>query len=295
MNDVVGFSRSNIFNLNALAGSRRRPMAIEIMLGIGLAVFFVAFVFAPIGMGGGMLFVPLLHYGAGWAIDGRTIAVSLMLTAIVSYGSGIAHRREGFVDDAVVKIGLMGALPGALLGVLIVSVIGSHLDVVFKSASLLMIFWAIRKTIKQMASSPVHEDQHTIDREVQTLPLRLGAAIGGILSSVLAIGAGVIYVPILRTFAHLPPRVAVGSSLHFMMAVIPISICTHLAFLPGQTMDELIGESAFVLCLGVVTFFGARSGAIFGINRLSEQRLMQMFLLIITVVALRYIVDLASR
>ena len=33
-------------------------MAIEIMLGIGLAVFFVAFVFAPIGMGGGMLVLP---------------------------------------------------------------------------------------------------------------------------------------------------------------------------------------------------------------------------------------------
>lgn len=295
MNDVVGVSRSNIFNPNLLARTGRQPMAIEIMLGIGLAVFFVAFVFAPIGMGGGMLFVPILHYGAGWAIDGRTIAVSLMLTAIVSYGSGIAHRREGFVDDAVVKIGLMGALPGALFGVLIVSLIGSHLDVVFKSASLLMIIWAIRKTIKQMGSSPVQEDELTTNHEVQTLPLRLGAAIGGTLSSVLAIGAGVIYVPILRTFAHLSPRVAVGSSLHFMMAVIPISICTHLIFLPSQAMDGLIGESALIACLGAVTFFGARSGAVFGIKRLSEQRIMQMFLLIIIVVALRYIMDLIGR
>jgi len=295
MNDVVRFLMNNILNLDPLAWAGRHTMAIEIMLGIGLAVFFVGFVFAPIGMGGGMLFVPLLHYGAGWAIDGRTIAVSLMLTAIVSYGSGIAHRREGFVDDAVVKTGLMGALPGALLGVVIVSVIGSHLDMVFKSASLVMIFWATRKTIKQMASSPVQQDQLTIDREVQALPLRIGAGIGGTLSSVLAIGAGVIYVPILRTFAHLSPRVAVGSSLHFMMAVIPISICTHLVFLPAQVMDELIGESAFIACLGAVTFFGARSGAVFGIKRLSEQRIMQMFLLILIVVALRYIMDLAGR
>ena len=43
-------------------------------------VFLVAFLFAPIGMGGGMLFVPLLHYLAGWPIDGTLLAVSLSLT-----------------------------------------------------------------------------------------------------------------------------------------------------------------------------------------------------------------------
>ncbi len=295
MNDVVTLRWGNIFNRRPIVQPRRVTVSIEIMIGIGAAVFLIAFTFAPIGMGGGMLFVPLLHYGAGWAIDGRTIAVSLMLTAVVSYGSGIAHRREGFVDDAVVKIGLLGAVPGALIGVVIVSAIGSHLDLVFKTASLLMIMWAIRKTIHQMRSSSSKQNPASCEKEIQILPLRIGAAIGGTLSSVLAIGAGVIYIPILRTFAHLSPRDAVGSSLHFMMVVIPISILTHLAFLPEQTMNEFVGEWRFILGLGAVCFLGARSGALFGIKRLSEQRIMQMFLAIIIVVALRYVLDLTSR
>lgn len=269
-------------------------MSIEMMLGVGVGVFLIAFSFAPIGMGGGMLFVPLLHYGAGWEIDGRTLAVSLMLTAVVSYGSGIAHRREGFVNDAVVKTGLLGAVPGAFVGVLIVIAIGDYLDVVFKTASLLMILWAIRKTIRQMAPSS-NEQKTAPDKEgIQILPLRIGAAIGGTLSSVLAIGAGVIYVPILRTFAHLSPRDAVGSSLHFMMVVIPISIITHLAFLSEQNIDQLQSGWAFISCLAVLTFLGARSGALFGIKRLSETRIMQVFLVIIIVVALRYVIDITT-
>lgn len=295
MKDVVHLGWGNLFNRLLMVDPRRVTVSIEILLGVGVAVFLIAFSFAPIGMGGGMLFVPLLHYGAGWAIDGRTIAVSLMLTAVVSYGSGIAHRREGFVDDAVVKIGLLWAVPGALVGVVIVSAIGSHLDIVFKSASLLMIIWAIRRTVKKLAPSSNQQNQNTSQNKIQILPLRLGAAIGGTLSSVLAIGAGVIYVPILRTFAHLSPRDAVGSSLHFMMVVIPISIITHLAFLSKQNMDQLQNDWAFISCLGFLTFLGARSGALFGIKRLSEQRIMQMFLFIMILVALRYAFDIATR
>ena len=295
MKDVVHLGWGNLFNRLLMVDPRRVTVSIEILLGVGVAVFLIAFSFAPIGMGGGMLFVPLLHYGAGWAIDGRTIAVSLMLTAVVSYGSGIAHRREGFVDDAVVKIGLLWAVPGALVGVVIVSAIGSHLDIVFKSASLLMIIWAIRRTVQKLAPSSNQQNQNTSQNKIQILPLRLGAAIGGTLSSVLAIGAGVIYVPILRTFAHLSPRDAVGSSLHFMMVVIPISIITHLAFLSKQNMDQLQNDWAFISCLGFLTFLGARSGALFGIKRLSEQRIMQMFLFIMILVALRYAFDIATR
>lgn len=267
-------------------------MSIEAMLMIALGVFFVAFTFAPVGMGGGMLFVPLLHYGAGWEIDGRTIAVSLILTCIVSYGSGLAHRRKGYVDDVVVKTGLIGAIPGALVGVFIVSLIGSHMDTVFKILSLGMILWAIWKTAVKKKSTASEEQER--DVEIQTLPLQIGSGIGGALSSVLAIGAGVIYVPIIRTFAHLRPRMAIGSSLHLMMAVIPVSILAHLVIQPADALNQLLGDSPFILSLGLLTFIGARSGAHFGIKHVSEERIVLVFLVLIIIVAVRYIVDLTG-
>ena len=84
---------------------------------VSVCIFSVAFMFAPIGMGGGMLFVPLLHYGLGWEINGALFAVSLTLTSVVSWGSGLAHRKENHHDDEILKIGLWGAIPGALVGV----------------------------------------------------------------------------------------------------------------------------------------------------------------------------------
>ena len=92
-----------------------------VMLGIVLVlVFTVGFVFAPLGLGGGMLFVPILHYIAGWPISGELILTSLMLTGVVSWGSGLVHRREGLMDESIVKIALLGAIPGAVLGAIIV-------------------------------------------------------------------------------------------------------------------------------------------------------------------------------
>lgn len=289
MNDVVGMIRQH------LQPKRHRqfkwaPMSIEAMLLIALGVFFIAFTFAPVGMGGGMLFVPLLHYGADWAIDGRTIAVSLTLTCIVSYGSGLAHRREGYVEDSLVKTGLYGAIPGALIGVLIVTIIGSHLDSVFKVLSLCMITWAIWKTVSNNKSKTTTEP--SADTEIQTIPLQIGAGIGGMLSSVLAVGAGVIYVPIMQTFAHLKPRIAIGSSLHLMMVVIPVAILAHLIIQPAHAIEQLIGDLPFIAILGVLTFAGARSGAHFGIKYLSEERIMMVFLALIIVVAIRYLIDL---
>ncbi|MEJ6665898.1 MAG: sulfite exporter TauE/SafE family protein [Euryarchaeota archaeon] len=268
-------------------------MSIEVMLIIGLGVFLIAFAFAPLGMGGGMLFVPLLHYGAGWAIDGRIIAVSLTLTAVVSYGSGLAHRRKGFVDDSVVKLGLVGAIPGAILGVMIVSLVGTYMDTLFKALSLAMISWAIIKTISKMKVNE-EESKALLDYPVEVLPLRIGAAVGGVLSSVLAIGAGVVYVPIVRTFAHLGPRRAIGSSLHFMMAVIPVAILTHLAFLPSEAVQQLTSEWKFIGGLATLAFFGSRMGALFGIERLSESTIMKGFLAIIIIVGVRYIIDLTG-
>ena len=82
-----------------------------------VGVFLIAFIFAPVGMGGGMLFAPLLHYVADWPIDGTLLAVSLFLTWAVSIGSGLRHRREGFHHPESTRSTLYGALMGALIGV----------------------------------------------------------------------------------------------------------------------------------------------------------------------------------
>jgi len=250
---------------------------------------FIGFLFAPLGLGGGLLFAPLLHYGLGWEIDGALLIVSLGLSATVAWGSGLRHRKEGHVSDERFKQSLWGALPGAIIGVLIVASMSGSFDLLFKGLSLIFITWAIIKTLRSKTNSVDDE------REPNIIPLRAGVASGGLLSSVLAIGAGAIYVPVLRAYGGLESRKAIGTSLHIMMVVLPISILTHFVALDSSQVDVLSSNLLLILSLPIVVVIAANLGARFGIAKVSEQRIMQLFVVVLIVIGIRYILDLSSN
>lgn len=258
-------------------------------------VFLIAFMFAPVGMGGGMLFVPLLHYVAEWPIDGTLLAVSLTLTWAVSIGSGLRHRREGFHNDAAIKSALYGALIGALIGVGIVNALGDGLDSVFKLLAIMMLIWALTKTWKkEQTTEPTGTVQGEGSTVMNHLKLRVGGGIGGVISSVLGVGAGVIYVPVLRQQASLGPRTSVGSSLAIMMVVVPVAILALMTTSPNGLMEQLSALPKYVYSLPILAFFGATFGAKVGIERISKENIMRLFMALVAVVLVRYVVDVAS-
>ena len=258
-------------------------------------VFLVAFLFAPIGMGGGMLFVPLFHYLAGWPIDGTLLAVSLSLTWAVSIGSGLRHRKEGYHHPEATASVLYGAVLGALLGVGIVNALGDGLDTAFKLLSIVMLVWALVRTWnKQRDSSSEDRADENMQQPIQHLPLRIGGGVGGALSSVLGIGAGVIYVPVLQQQAGLGPRMAVGSSLSIMMVVVPVAILALLTTDPRGLFGGLVEVPWWVVFLPVFAYAGATTGATFGIENISKENIMNIFMLMVAVVLVRYAVDVAS-
>lgn len=253
-----------------------------VLLGSG----FIGFLFAPLGLGGGLLFAPLLHYGLGWEIDGALLIVSLGLSATVAWGSGLRHRKEGHVSDERFKQSLVGALPGAILGVVLVASFKGSFDLIFKSLSLVFVTWAIVKTLRSK------NHQHNESREPDQVSLRVGVASGGLLSSVLAIGAGAIYVPVLRAYGGLESRKAIGTSLHIMMVVLPISIMTHFLALNSNQVDVLSSNLVLILLLPTVVIFAADLGARFGIAKVSEQHIMRLFVAVLFVIGIRYVIDL---
>ena len=271
--------------LGLLRGSMDAVTMTLVLLGSG----FIGFLFAPLGLGGGLLFAPLLHYGLGWDIDGALLIVSLGLSATVSWGSGLRHRKEGYVSDVRFKQSLVGALPGAIIGVIIVASLSGSFDVFFKSLSLVFVTWAIIKTLRSK------NNQTAQNNEPNMLPLRVGVASGGLLSSVLAIGAGVIYVPVLRTYGGLESRQAIGTSLHIMMVVLPISILTHFIALNQSQVDVLASNLWLILSLPIVVIIAANFGARLGIAKVSEQRIMQLFVAVLFVIGIRYVLDLTSK
>ena len=262
-------------------------MLIENILVI-FGVMIIAFIFAPIGLGGGMLFVPLLHYVSGWPIDGKLLAVSLMLTGVVSWGSGLTHRKENLVNDDIIGISLWGAVPGAMIGVLIIQLLETNLDTIFKILSLILISIALAKYAFSRKVVKVKNDN--IQENIPGLVL--GSGFGGLLSSVLAIGAGAIYVPSLQAFGKLKTRISIGSSLNIMMIVVPIAVCSHLLILTDVQKEDLFEQIVFIFSLLILTFLGSKFGAQFGIKKIPENRILQIFIGILIIIWLRYILDI---
>lgn len=261
-----------------------------------LLVFVTGLLFAPLGLGGGIFFVPILHYVAGWPINGGLLIVSLALVTVVSHSSGLAHRREGHWSPEARNTALTGAIPGAIVGVVIVVVMGDRMDIVFKVISVVIIAWAIQKTWMKSRDEKSDGGNAAEVPEIDSTPLAVASSIGGLISAVLGIGAGGIYIPVLRQYAHLEARTANGTSFGVMMVVVPIALVAHALALSSNQSSFLMSENIllFAPLTMLATFFGAKLGAKVGLKFLPTKVLTGIFLGLLIFIWFRYAIDLAS-
>ena len=257
----------------------------DALLVVLLAVLLTAFMFAPLGLGGGLLFVPILHYLAGWPLNTATLVTSLLLTLAVSLGSGAVHHREGLIDVPTVRRLAPVAMLGAAGGAVVVHWLGDALDPVFKALALALLVWACVKVARRLRHGVNEKD----GGELRPVALRAGAGFGGGASAVLAIGAGAIYIPILNQFGGLASRRAIGTSLGMMMLVVPVAIVVHAGLHDGSWPEVwvlgLLPASAF---LGAV--LGARVGL-----RVPDVVILRVFFGLLCIISFRYALHLIQR
>ncbi len=256
---------------------------------IVVGVLAIGFLFAPLGLGGGILYVPLFHYVGGWEIDQKLIIVSLLLSAITSYGSGLEHRKQSYIDDELTGIALWGAIPGAMIGVFFVMITGTEFKSLFKIFSVIVVGFVIFNMIKKIYAE--HAKTETI-RDIQISKMTSLSAFGGFLSSVMAVGAGMIYVPAMRFFGNLDTRKSIGSSLNIMMVVIPLAIVAHFMLLNNYQISQLVDESALLIILIIANFTGSKMGAILGFRMFDETVLMKIFIAVLSITWVNYAIDL---
>ena len=264
-------------------------MLLESIL-IVLGVLAIGFLFAPLGLGGGILYVPLFHYVGGWEIDQKLIIVSLLLSAITSYGSGLEHRKKSYIDDELTGIALWGAIPGAMIGVFFVMMTGTEFKSIFKVLSVIVVGFVIFKMIRKLNSESADSK---LEGEVQIGKMTSLSAFGGFLSSVMAIGAGMIYVPAMKFFGNLETRKSIGSSLNIMMVVVPFAIVAHFMLLNDYQISQLIDESILLIVLIIANFSGSKFGAILGFRLFDESILMKVFIGVLSITWINYVIDLA--
>ena len=184
------------------------PQIITLILSMGA---FAGFLAGLLGIGGGVILVPLflgLFPLAGFSaatVVHSAFGTSLAIILPTAISSTLGHRKRGNVDWHMVAFLALGGVLGSLLGSSAAAVIsGDKLKLCF---GLMQIIVSLKLLFYKLPYFPPEDVAFARKRS-----LFIVGAIGGFFSAFFGIGGGVIAVPLMLIFLRLPIHLAVGNS-----------------------------------------------------------------------------------
>ncbi|UCE18483.1 MAG: sulfite exporter TauE/SafE family protein [Gemmatimonadota bacterium] len=224
-----------------------------ILIGLGVGTYA-----SLVGVGGGIALVPillLLYRHTPQSATGISLAVIIFNAASAS----ITYGRKKRIDYRTGLYFASGSIPGAILGASVVVYIPQHIfSSVFGLILISLALFILLEPEKRLEKEPPNGNN---ERENERLLVRhrgLGIPCGlfiGFIASLLGIGGGIIYVPVLIYLLNFTVQRAVATSL-FIIAIMALGgAATHLLNGVYVGYVHVIG----LLALGII--IGAQCGA----------------------------------
>ncbi len=203
---------------------------------VGLAAGIIS---GLLGVGGGIVITPVLHYGVGmdWA---DAVALSLFVIAVQSPIGVWRHARKGAVDWRLAIPLTLGGAGGVALGHwLLPRTPVTALKVLF-AALLAAGAWRMGRPAKPHTGHP------------QTWQVAVFGVLAGTISRLLGVGGGIVTVPLLG-LTGVVVHVAVGTSL--------VPVFTNAAIASGANLAHGLAWTR-----GILLAIGAIGGSILGVK-----------------------------
>lgn len=189
------------------------------VLGYALAVL-IGLSLGTMGGGGSILTVPIFVYVLGFAPK-QAIAMSFPVVGGTSLVGALGHWRAGNVDlRTAVLFGLV-TMAGAYAGGFVAAYLSGATQLVMLALAMLAAAWSMARPGREAADAATGGRRH---------PVLLGAvAISvGLLTGIVGIGGGFLYVPALVLLADVPIKRAVGTSLIIIAMSCVAGLASHL-------------------------------------------------------------------
>lgn len=260
-------------------------LTLALLVPLILLLFGVAFIYSNLGLGGGLLFVPImLAFGVGGS---KIVApISLTLTVMTAASSTINHHRKGYVDFRLGRTLVVGTLAGAVLGTFlhIAFISEDAFKVIFIAILIVFGLLMLRDWIRNPQSVDVDDDTKLNPRRLaETTTAMVGS---GFLSGLAGVGGGILNVPLIRILAGRKTRKAIGTS---SLLIMPTAAFGFLLYLVGLSFSStgFSIPSAFILIpiLMPFVFIGAYLGSRIGLAKLKTRSVALIFILVIFVAA----------
>ena len=237
-------------------------------VGLVMAGILVGFVVGLTGMGGGALMTPILILFFG--IDPVTAVSSDLIVSLCMkpVGAGV-HLRRGTVNLQLVKWLVIGSVPAAILGVLIVTSIGDGeavatlIKTALGTALLLSVLTMIGKAVFSLRQHYRDQSQGVLGQSddsvfgitVRPIPTLIIGIVGGVVVGMTSVGSGsLIIVGLLLLYPRLRAGGLVGTDLVQAVPLVGAAALTYVI------LGEFHPEVAGALLLGALpgVYLGAR-------------------------------------
>lgn len=242
---------------------------------------------ALLGLGGGILIVPILTLGFGLPLT-AAVGTSLICVIATSTGAAAINVRAGRAD---VRLGITlgaGTVVGALTGGIVAGILPERL---LAGLFALLLAYTALTMLRGLAGGGAGESAEVevnptardgVDAPAyrrRRLPLAIGSSfVAGNISGLLGVGGGIVTVPLVHLLMGAPMRVAVATS-NFMIGL--TAAAGAYAYLFRGDVDPRL---AAPVVLGVAA--GAAIGAA-GSARLRASWLLVLFVVVVAYVAVR--------
>ncbi len=268
-----------------------------LLLPLAAMVFAVAFLYSNLGLGGGLLYVPILLTFAIAGPEAQRIAVpvSLTYTVATALSATFNHHRRALVDWRL-GVQLMG---GAVVG----AVVGSYFtltaarwvfDVLFVAITLLFGGQMLRDWRRQ-GRNP-EGGRAGLDTRRRRAVTAVASGGSGFVSGAVGIGGGLVNVPLLVYLLGRRTREAIGTSSLLIMPTAAVGFLSYF-YSPASSATVREGILANVLLIETlwpVVFVGAYLGSRWGLMKLKTRSVALIFILFLFVAAARLALDLAE-
>ncbi len=264
------------------AGYTRGTVLSALLVGLG---FVGGFLSGLLGIGGGIVLVPLLLYvppvlGVA-TLDLRHVAgitiVQVFAAALLGY---LIHRQRRTTDAHALR--WMG--PGMVVGAAIGGVASKYVTLAVLEAAFVVLALAAASLL--FVPPPADEIGEGPAADFSP-PIAVASALGiGVLSGLVGIGGAFLVIPVLIYFLGVPTRIAIGSSLGIVLISSLSAMAAKLA------TGQIVVPWAMALCVGAVP--GSWSGAMVS-RRVSARGLRLSLAVLVALTAARMLIDLLVK
>ena len=243
-----------------------------LLTGIAVLSFLVAFLFSNLGLGGGLLYMPLLVL-IGTLPFPEARPISLAAAAATSVASAYNHHRAGKLAVRKGAIAAGGTIAGVVAGLFIIRFVPDEIMEIAFGAFLIGV--AVKVYLD------LDKDDKALTLGAWMLPVATALAFAsGLVSIALAVGGGLLLVPLFVYVMHVEPRAAVGTA----SMVAAINTIAGFALLFAYHSPETRFDFVPIVLLGAVALVGSFLGSRWGLKNL-KTRTVYVLVIIVMIAA----------